>query len=91
MSEIFTLILGVILVMSHSKWCFRWPVIITVISWLVLFKGIALILYPKIVQEYSLVFASNLQWGFLAAAFMFVLGLLLAFLGLNIESKPSQL
>ena len=84
---IFTLILGVILVISHSKWHLNWSILITILSWLVLFKGIALILYPQIIQHYSLAFASNLQWGYLAAAFMLVLGLLLVFLGFKRDKR----
>ena len=35
-----TLILGLLLVVSHNLWVMGWPVIITLVAWLVLISGI---------------------------------------------------
>jgi len=43
---VFTLILGLLLVVGHNIWSNDWRVIITLIAWLTLAKGIGLILVP---------------------------------------------
>ena len=43
---VFTVILGLLLVVGHNIWRNDWRVIITLIAWLTLAKGIGLILVP---------------------------------------------
>jgi len=43
------LILGALLVVSHSVWVFDWRLVITILGWLVLFKGIGRIFFPRAV------------------------------------------
>src|SRR3989338_5231345 len=43
------LILGVLLVVSHSVWAFDWRLVITIMGWLVLLKGIGRIFFPDAV------------------------------------------
>lgn len=45
------LILGVLLVVSHSVWAFDWRLVITAISWLVLLKGLGRIFFPHAVKR----------------------------------------
>lgn len=46
----FTLFLGLTIILSHSK--FRgWPIIITLIGYLVAIKGIVLLFFPELVQK----------------------------------------
>ena len=40
------LILGVLLVVSHSVWTSDWRLVITIIGWLVLLKGVGRIFFP---------------------------------------------
>jgi hypothetical protein len=40
------LILGVLIIVSHSVWSADWRVVITIIGWLVLLKGIGRIFFP---------------------------------------------
>ncbi|WP_133131213.1 hypothetical protein [Legionella yabuuchiae] len=44
---IVTVILGVLMVVSHNSWVMDWPVIITLISWLVLFGGLFRLFLPE--------------------------------------------
>ncbi|KTC77892.1 hypothetical protein [Legionella brunensis] len=44
---IVTLILGLMLVVSHNVWVMGWPVIITIIAWLVLIAGILRLVAPE--------------------------------------------
>jgi len=50
-SGFLTLVLGVLLVVSHQVWTRDWRVVITIIGWLILIKGILRIFFPKTVKE----------------------------------------
>lgn len=80
---VFTLILGLILVFSHPQWHMNWTFLITLISWLAVFKGILLILSPKIFQQFSLALIANLQSGYIMAGGMLFIGLFLMLMGLK--------
>ena len=45
------LILGVLIVVSHSVWTLDWRIIITVLGWLVFLKGIGRIFFPNAVKR----------------------------------------
>lgn len=45
------LIIGVLLVVSHSVWTLDWRVIITILGWLVLLKGAGRIFFPNAVRR----------------------------------------
>ena len=44
-------VLGLLLVLSHNVWTTDWRVIITLVGWLTLLKGIALMLWPDRVAK----------------------------------------
>lgn len=46
----FTLFLGLTIVLSHPKYR-GWPIIITLIGYLVMLKGIVLLFFPELVQK----------------------------------------
>ena len=45
------LILGVLLVVSHSVWVFDWRLIITLLGWIILLKGVGRIFFPLAVRR----------------------------------------
>ena len=47
LSGLFALILGLLMVVSHSVWTADWRAVITVIGWLTLAKGVVRILFPE--------------------------------------------
>ncbi|OGN63785.1 MAG: hypothetical protein A3E80_06690 [Chlamydiae bacterium RIFCSPHIGHO2_12_FULL_49_9] len=55
LSGMISIILGFILVMSHNIWIYGWPVVITIISWILLLQGIMRLFAPdafaKMVKE----------------------------------------
>lgn len=77
----FTLILGVLLVVSHNRWVWNWRVIITVIAWLTLIKGASIILYPIFIDKMTLLFLQNMNAAYVAAGIDFLLGGLLCYFG----------
>lgn len=47
LSGIMALIFGILIVVSHNVWVMGWPVIITILGWLSVFKGVVRIFYPE--------------------------------------------
>ena len=46
-TSIFTLILGIILVLFHNVWVWNWALVITILAWLTLLKGVARMFFPR--------------------------------------------
>lgn len=46
-----TLIIGLLMVVSHNIWVMGWPVVITIFSWLVLLGGIIRLYFPDTVYK----------------------------------------
>ena len=46
-------IFGFLIVNYHNIWVKDWPVLITLLGWLALIKGVLLIAFPSFVQSYS--------------------------------------
>lgn len=76
-----TLILGLLMVVSHNIWQLNWRVVITIISWLVLLKSISIIFYPQFIDQLSLSFVQNINVAYIGAAIDLILGLLLCYFG----------
>ena len=49
---IITLIIGILLVTTHNVWVYSWPVVITILGWLFLFKGVMRIFCPAKVRNF---------------------------------------
>lgn len=75
-----TVIIGFLIVNYHNIWGKDWTVLITIMGWLALTKGVLIIAFPRFVQSYSrLIFeGKGLQFFPYAAAF---LGLLFGYFG----------
>lgn len=73
-------VLGSLVVVHHNLWVRDWRVLITILGWLALIKGVLLIVFPGFVQGYSRPFLGErgLMWLPPAAA---VLGLLFGYFG----------
>jgi hypothetical protein len=55
-SGFMTIVIGSLIVNFHNIWVSNWTVLITIIGWLALVKGVLLIAFPKFVQGYSKLF-----------------------------------
>lgn len=73
-------VLGSLIVIHHNLWVKDWRVLITILGWLALIKGVLLIVFPGFVQGYSRPFLGErgLMWFPPAAVF---LGLLFGYFG----------
>ena len=74
------LILGILLVVNHNIWVLDWRGIITIISWMVLLKGILRGFYPELVMKIINKKAHNKLF-ILAEVFVFLIGLYLIYKG----------
>lgn len=75
---VFTLLLGITIVISHNVWR-GWPIIVTILGYWIIIKGIALLYFPQLVQN-AMVFwqGKNVFWAPLPAL---GIGLILLYFG----------
>jgi len=73
-------ILGLLLVNYHNIWATHWTVLITIIGWLALIKGVIIIAFPKFVHRFSKPILEGR--GFLLFPYIAIfMGLLFGYLG----------
>lgn len=75
------LIIGIILILSHNVWVASWQIIITIISWLILFKGILNITFPSLAQSMTKPFLHSQVMPYISVLINFLLGLFLCYYG----------
>jgi uncharacterized membrane protein len=71
----FTLIIGILLVLSHNVWEWDWRVIITLIAWLTLLKGASIIFHPAMLYTYTATI------NYIGATIDVILGIILCYFG----------
>ena len=47
----FSLVIGLLLVQEHNIWEQNWTVLITIVSWLALLKGIGFMIFPEMMKK----------------------------------------
>lgn len=52
-SGIMTLILGILMVLTHNIWVADWRVLITILSWWALIKGVLLLYFPDKLHNFA--------------------------------------
>lgn len=48
---VITLIIGLLLVLGHNIWVMAWPVMVTILSWIVLFISLTRLFVPNFTQK----------------------------------------
>lgn len=76
---IFTLILGLIMVLNHNIWELKWPLLITLISWLTLLSGIFRLVYPETGLQAGLWIFENTSWLTVSAVIYLLIGVYLLY------------
>lgn len=76
----FTLVLGIILFVFHNYWVLGWPVVITVLAWLTLIKGMVRLFFPGTLSR-ALVLLENNGFYYSAAIFYLLLAIYLFYYG----------
>ena len=66
-----TFLMGLVTVILHNVWAWDWPLVITIIGWSTLLKGISKIGFPEMIHKQAQRFKSR-QW--LSAVILLILG-----------------
>jgi len=66
-----TLLMGLVTVILHNVWVANWTVVITILGWSTLIKGISKIGFPEVIHKQAQRFKKK-QW--LSSLFMILLG-----------------
>ena len=66
-----TLLMGLVTVILHNVWAWNWTLVITILGWSTLIKGISKIGFPEQIHKQAQRFKKK-QW--LSAIFMILLG-----------------
>jgi len=75
---IMALVVGFLIVSSHNVWVKDWTVLVTIIGWIALLKGITLFLAPKFLVDLSRPMLKNMK---LVGVGVLVLGLVMGYFG----------
>jgi len=78
---IFALIIGILLVVSHNIWTGDWRVVITVIGWLTLVKGITRVLFPQFVIRTGKKWVNNTTAYYITGFLTLLIGIYLLYHG----------
>ncbi len=78
---IFSLVIGVVIVLTHNVWISNWTVIITIIGWIAFVKGIWLIVFPNSLSKFMRVYQRNENLLIVHAAVALIFGAVLTYFG----------
>jgi len=65
-----TIVIGMLMVQYHNIWVRDWTVLITIVGWMSLLKGIMLIAFPQVIVSFKGLYKNTRVWGIV----MIVLG-----------------
>lgn len=78
---ILALVIGVVIVLTHNIWVANWTVIITIIGWAALIKGVWLIVFPNSVHKFMQVYQKNENLLVVHSIVALVFGVVLTYFG----------
>ncbi|MDP2927962.1 MAG: hypothetical protein Q8N80_04115 [Candidatus Omnitrophota bacterium] len=78
---LFALVIGIVIILTHNVWVANWIVIITIIGWLALIKGIWIIVFPNTVYKFMQAYQKNKSLQIIHPIIAFILGTILSFFG----------
>lgn len=76
---IITVILGLLMVVSHNVWVKDWPVAVTLVGWVTLISGIIRLFCPDMVKKRGASFIHHASHVRIVGALLLLLGLFLLF------------
>ena len=77
---VLTLILGLILILTHNIWTLDWRILITLLGWMTLLKGVILMCLPSFTWKISKQFLSPALLN-TALIILLIVGIYLTFIG----------
>ncbi len=82
--SVFALVVGILLVVSHNVWVASWPVVLTILAWLVFLESIAYLLLPFEVLARWARWFNTPAWYVAGGAGAVILGVFLAVKGFQL-------
>lgn len=76
-----TLILGILMVLSHNIWLWNWRVLVTIVSWLTFLKGVSVLACPTYLIDLSASVTAGSGAAYCAAIFDLLLALVFCYYG----------
>lgn len=64
-AAVISIVLGMLLVTYHNIWVQDWPVLVTVVGWAALIKGVLLIVLPEFMSYFKGWYKNTQMWGIL--------------------------
>jgi len=74
-------IFGILIVLFHNVWQLQWPVVITILGWMGLIKGVALLVFPDVMARLSSRYTKSSTSLIVQSAVILVLGVFLTVMG----------
>ncbi len=84
-AALFALVIGVVIILTHNVWVANWTVMITIIGWAGLIKGIWMIVFPDTVPKFMKAYQENKNLLIVHSVVVFILGVVLTFFGFFIK------
>lgn len=81
LAGIITLILGIILIVFHNIWIWSWIVLITIIAWFTLIRGIIDLFVPEFAIKMAKRLESSSNFYYVSAIITLIVGLILGYYG----------
>ena len=78
---LFALVIGVVIILTHNVWAANWAVIITIIGWAGLAKGIWMIVFPNTVHKFMQAYKKNERLLMVHSIIALIFGVVLTFFG----------
>ena len=75
------LVIGVVLILIHNIWIANWIVLITIIGWAALIKGVWMIVFPGSVDKFMQLYLKNKGLVVFHALFALIFGVVLTYFG----------
>lgn len=75
------LLIGLMMVISHNIWDSSWVVVVTILSWLILLKGLMYIVFPKQVTALAHRCVGSKNWIYASGVIDLLLGAYLCCMG----------
>ena len=72
---------GIVIVMFHNEWVKSWEVLITIIGWLALIKGVLLLVLPDAMMDWTKAFTKKKGYLMFGAIIAVIMGLYLGYYG----------
>lgn len=80
-AAIITLMMGIVLITIHNIWLYSWPMVITIICWVVFVSGLMRLLMPELIQNWGMKMLKHKGCWNVSALCSGALGLYLLYMG----------